>query len=126
MVITLPALNCTDYCNCKGWYSIITQAVVCHYGLFRNLCIGWSSSFHDACVFSNSMLNTAMVNYCRLRIYMSAFLMDLICNDVTNKNGHDSWGTLYSQYWEGLAFRHDCRKETQQKMVRIIKDLLIT
>ena len=41
--------------------------------------------------------------------------MDLIRNDVTNKDGRDSWGTLYSQWWERLAFRHDCRKEIQRK-----------
>ena len=30
--------------------------------------------------------------------------MDLIHNDITNKNGRDSGGTLYIQGWEKLVF----------------------
>ena len=52
----------TDYYNCKGWYSIITQAVVDHHGLFRDLCIGWPGSVHDAHVLSNSTLYTKANN----------------------------------------------------------------
>ena len=33
--------------------------------------------------------------------------MDLIRNDVKNKNGGDSWGTLYGRPMERLAFRYD-------------------
>ena len=40
----------------RAWYSIIAQAVVDHGGLFRDLCIGWPGSVHDAHVFSNSKL----------------------------------------------------------------------
>jgi len=54
--ITPPAMNHTDYYDRKGWYSIITQAIVDHNGLFRDLCIGWPGNVHDARVFSNSTL----------------------------------------------------------------------
>ena len=54
--VTPPAMNHTDYYNRKNWYSIIAQTVVDHNGLFRDLCIGWPGSVHDACVFSNSKL----------------------------------------------------------------------
>ena len=54
--ITPPAMNHTDYYNCKGWYSMLVQAVVDHNFLFRDLCIGWPGSVHDARVFANSSL----------------------------------------------------------------------
>ena len=38
--------------------------------------------------------------------------MDLIHNDVKNKNGGDSWGTLYGRPMERLAFRYDRHEET--------------
>jgi len=34
----------------------VAQAVIDHNGLFRDLCIVWPGSVHDARVFSNSML----------------------------------------------------------------------
>ena len=37
--------------------------------------------------------------------------MDLIRNDVKNKNGRDSWGTLYGSPMERLGFRYDGHKE---------------
>ena len=37
--------------------------------------------------------------------------MDLIRNDVKNKNGGDSWGTLYGRPMERLAFRYDRHEE---------------
>ena len=40
-----------------------------------------------------------------------AFRMDLIRNDVKNKNGGDSWGTLYGRPMERLAFRYDRHEE---------------
>lgn len=51
-----PVMNHTDYYNRKGWYSMLVQAVVDHKYLFRNLCIGWPGSVHDARVLSNSSL----------------------------------------------------------------------
>ena len=50
-----PAMNHTDYYNCKGWYSVLVQAVNHNY-LFRDLCIGWPGSVHDARVLANSSL----------------------------------------------------------------------
>ena len=47
-------MNHTDYYNCKGWYSVLVQAVVDHNYLFRDLCIGWPGSVHDARVLANS------------------------------------------------------------------------
>ena len=60
--VTPLAMNNTDYYNCKGWYSIITQAVVDYHGLFRDLCIGWPGSVHNARVLSNSTLYTKVTN----------------------------------------------------------------
>ena len=37
--------------------------------------------------------------------------MDLIRNDVKNKNGSDSWGTLYGRPMERLVFRYDRHEE---------------
>ena len=54
--IAAPALNHTDYYNRKGWYSMLVQAVVDHDYLFRDICVGWPGSVHDARVFANSML----------------------------------------------------------------------
>ena len=52
--VTPPSMNHTDYYNRKGWYSMLVQAVVDHEFLFRNLCIGWPGSVHDARVLANS------------------------------------------------------------------------
>ena len=51
-----PPLNHTDYYNRKGWYSILVQAVVDHNYLFRDICVGWPGSVHDARVYANSKL----------------------------------------------------------------------
>ena len=51
-----PALNHTDYFNRKGWYSIILQAIVDHEYLFRDICVGWPGSVHDARVYANSAI----------------------------------------------------------------------
>ena len=53
-VINAPELNHTDYYNRKGWYSILIQAIVDHQYLFRDICVGWPGSVHDAQVFANS------------------------------------------------------------------------
>ena len=52
--VTPPSMNHTDYYNRKGWYSMLVQVVVDHEFLFRNLCIGWPGSVHDARVLANS------------------------------------------------------------------------
>lgn len=54
--ITPPAMNHTDYYNRKGWYSMLVQAVVDHDYLFRDFCVGWPGSVHDARVLANSTL----------------------------------------------------------------------
>ena len=54
--ITPPLMNHTDYYNRKGWYSVVTQAVVDHNGIFRDVYVGWPGSVHDARVFTNSSL----------------------------------------------------------------------
>ena len=51
-----PAMNHTDYYNCKGFYSMIVQAVADHNGLFIGLCIGWPGCVHDARVLANSSI----------------------------------------------------------------------
>ena len=56
ILITPPLMNHTDYYNRKGWYSVVTQAVVDHNGIFRDVYVGWPGSMHDAQVFTNSSL----------------------------------------------------------------------
>ena len=52
--VRAPALNHTDYCNKKWWYSIIVQAVVDHNYLLTDLYIGWPGSIHVARVLASS------------------------------------------------------------------------
>ena len=51
-----PELNHTDYYNRKGWHSMILQGVVDHDYLFRDICVGWPGSVHDARVFASSSI----------------------------------------------------------------------
>ena len=60
--VTPPAMNPTDYYNRKGWYSMLVQAVVDHKLLFRNLCVGWPGSVHDARVLANSSVYKKISN----------------------------------------------------------------
>ena len=46
----------TDYYNRKGWYSIVIQAVVDHQYIFRDICVGWAGSVHDARILVNSSI----------------------------------------------------------------------
>ena len=42
-------MNNTDYCNRKGWYSVIVQIVVDHHNyLLSNVYSGWPGNMHDA------------------------------------------------------------------------------
>lgn len=52
--IAAPELNHSDYYNRKGWYSMVIQAVVDHQYVFRDICVGWPGSVHDARIFANS------------------------------------------------------------------------
>ena len=54
--ISAPSLN---HYNRKGFYSIVVQAIVDHEYLFRNICVGWPGSIHDARIFSNSNIFNA-------------------------------------------------------------------
>lgn len=54
--ICAPRLNHTDYYNRKGWYSMIVQAVVNNEYVFRDICVGWPGSVHNARVFANSKI----------------------------------------------------------------------
>ena len=54
--ICAPLQNHTDYYNRKGWYSMVVQAVVDHDYLFRDICVGWPGSVHDARIFVNSSI----------------------------------------------------------------------
>nr|XP_023697245.1 protein ANTAGONIST OF LIKE HETEROCHROMATIN PROTEIN 1-like [Paramormyrops kingsleyae]XP_023697246.1 protein ANTAGONIST OF LIKE HETEROCHROMATIN PROTEIN 1-like [Paramormyrops kingsleyae] len=45
-----------DYCNQKGWHSIILQGVVDGKGLFWDVCVGYPGSVHDARVLQQSYL----------------------------------------------------------------------
>ena len=56
ILICAPELNHTDYYNRKGWYSMIVQAIVDHEYLFRDICVGWPGSVHNARVFVNSSI----------------------------------------------------------------------
>ena len=46
----------SDYYNCKGWYSMIVQAVADHKYRFLDVYTGWPGSVHDVRVFANSPL----------------------------------------------------------------------
>ena len=60
--IAAPELNHTDYYNRKGWYSMIVQAIVDADYLFRDICVGWPGSVHDARVFVNSKIYEQITN----------------------------------------------------------------
>lgn len=55
-VMPPASLHTDNYYNRKGWYSIIIQAVVDHNYMFRDVCVGWPGSVHDARVLVNSTL----------------------------------------------------------------------
>ena len=75
--VTPPALNHTDYYNRKGWYSVLIQAVVDHKYLFRDICVGWPGSVHDARVLVNSA------------VYKKASRRELMSGNAIRLNGTD-------------------------------------
>ena len=60
--VTPPSMNHTDYYNRNSFISLIVQAVVDHNYLFRNICVGWPGSVHDAQVFANYLLYCKVTN----------------------------------------------------------------
>ena len=54
--ISAPASSHTDYYNRKGYYSMVIQAVIDHQYIFRDICVGWAGSVHDARIFVNSLI----------------------------------------------------------------------
>jgi len=59
--ISAPAMNHTDY-NRKGFYSMVTQALVDYQYRFLDAYTGWPGSVHDARVFAHSSLYKFGVN----------------------------------------------------------------
>lgn len=51
-----PSESPADYVNRKGGHSVVMQAVVDHFYLFRDIVVGWPGSVHDARVLSNSAI----------------------------------------------------------------------
>ncbi|XP_059374201.1 uncharacterized protein LOC132111046 [Carassius carassius] len=52
--IIAPQEDAAAYYNCKGWHSIVFQAVVDHNFCFTDVYVGWPGRTHDARVLSNS------------------------------------------------------------------------
>ncbi|XP_050801910.1 uncharacterized protein LOC127047550 [Gopherus flavomarginatus] len=46
----------TQYVNCKGYFSMVLQALVDHKGCFTNIHVGWPGRVHDTCVFRHTTL----------------------------------------------------------------------
>ena len=62
--ISAPAMNHTDYYNWKGFFSVVTQAVVDFQFRFLDMYIGWpaAGSVHDTRMFAHSSLYKLGVN----------------------------------------------------------------
>ncbi|CAM5177218.1 unnamed protein product [Eretmochelys imbricata] len=54
--ILAPEQQVGEYINCKGYFSIVLQALVDHKGRFTNINMGWPGKVHDAHIFRNSGL----------------------------------------------------------------------
>ncbi|XP_075783621.1 uncharacterized protein LOC142829162 [Pelodiscus sinensis] len=52
--IHAPEHQASQYINCKGYFSVLQQAVCDHRGQFTDISVGWSGKAHDARVFHNS------------------------------------------------------------------------
>uniref|UniRef100_A0A8C3T2E5 DDE Tnp4 domain-containing protein n=1 Tax=Chelydra serpentina TaxID=8475 RepID=A0A8C3T2E5_CHESE len=51
-----PDHQASQYIYCKGYFSMVLQALVDHKGRFTNINVGWLGKVHDARVFRNSGL----------------------------------------------------------------------
>jgi len=104
--VTPPAMNHTDYYSRKGFYSVLVQAVVDHDYLFRNICVGWPGSVHDARIFFNSLLYHKVIN------------KQLLQGNNLQIGSHDI-PTLYSAYpiqsWLMKPFAHSPTLSQEQK-----------
>ena len=54
--VLAPSQSHIDYVNRQGQHSIVMQAIVDCYYLFRDIVVGWPGSVHDAHVLSNSSI----------------------------------------------------------------------
>ncbi|XP_075794894.1 carbohydrate sulfotransferase 13 isoform X4 [Pelodiscus sinensis] len=52
--IRAPEHQASQYVNCKGYFSVLLQAVCDHRGQFTDINVGWASKAHDARVYRNS------------------------------------------------------------------------
>lgn len=99
--ISAPSMNHTDYYNHKGWYSIVTQAVIDHNGLLHDLCIGWPSSIHDARILPNSKIYREIIDGCFTSRKRSPSLYSIFFNV-------DSAYPLVSWLIKHKYFQHHC------------------
>uniref|UniRef100_A0A8C3HMN3 DDE Tnp4 domain-containing protein n=1 Tax=Chrysemys picta bellii TaxID=8478 RepID=A0A8C3HMN3_CHRPI len=54
--ILAPDHQGSQYINCKGYFSMVLQALMDHKGRFTNINVGWPGRVHDARVFRNTNL----------------------------------------------------------------------
>ncbi|CAM4466449.1 unnamed protein product [Lepidochelys kempii] len=54
--IWAPEHRGSQYINCKGYFSIVLQALVDHKGCFTDINMGWPGKVHDTRIFRNSGL----------------------------------------------------------------------
>ena len=103
-------MNHADYYNRKWFYSVIVQAIVDHNCLFRNICVGWPGSVHDARVFANSLLYHKVIN------------KQLLQGDSMHVGGHDIPTLLVGdsaypiQSWLMKPFAHSPKLSQEQKL----------
>ena len=82
--VSPPTLCHTDYYNCKGWYSVLIQAVVDYKYCFLDICNGWPGSVHDACMRAHSTLkkaNSGQLLSCTTKIICGASVPVFVIGD---------------------------------------------